>query len=167
MWHLSQTFEKYQISWKCAQWEPSCSNHAGRRTDMTKLIAACLNFANVPKREVSVCLSVVAKTHQEIETMDWNFTSSFWMIMKWATTKISTIFPRDPGRISMYDICYPCYNWVPVTTAWRVLGLRMEERPPIWGVAVNILNKQSRTADNNNNNNKLISRLRTYHSVCT
>jgi hypothetical protein len=21
-------------------------------------------------------------------------------------------------------------KWVPVTTAWRVLGLRMEERPP-------------------------------------
>ena len=25
----------------------------------------------------------------------------------------------------------PCL-WVPVTTAWRVLRLRMEERPPIW-----------------------------------
>jgi len=31
--------------------------------------------------------------------------------------------------------------------AWRVLRLRMEERPPIWRVAENILNKQSRTAD--------------------
>jgi hypothetical protein len=28
--------------------------------------------------------------------------------------------------------------WVPVTTAWRVLRLRMEERPPIWRVAVNV-----------------------------
>ena len=37
--------------------------------------------------------------------------------------------------------------WVPVTTAWRVLGLRMEERPPIWRVAANKSNKQSRTAD--------------------
>ena len=36
---------------------------------------------------------------------------------------------------------------VPVTTAWRVLGLRMEERPPVWRVAVNKLNKQPRTAD--------------------
>jgi hypothetical protein len=36
---------------------------------------------------------------------------------------------------------------VPVTTEWRVLRLRMEERPPIWRVAANILNKQSRTAD--------------------
>ena len=39
------------------------------------------------------------------------------------------------------------YKWVPVITAWRVLRLRMEERPPIWRVAANILNKQSRTAD--------------------
>jgi hypothetical protein len=34
-------------------------------------------------------------------------------------------------------------KWVPVTTAWRVLSLRMEERPPIWRVAANKLNKQS------------------------
>ena len=40
-----------------------------------------------------------------------------------------------------------CYKWVPVTMAWRVLRLRMEERPPIWRVAANKLNKQSRTAD--------------------
>ena len=38
-------------------------------------------------------------------------------------------------------------KWVPVTTAWRVLRLRMEERPPILRVAANVLNKQSRTAD--------------------
>ena len=37
--------------------------------------------------------------------------------------------------------------WVPVTTAWRFLGLRMEERPLIWRLAVNKLNKQPRTAD--------------------
>ena len=37
--------------------------------------------------------------------------------------------------------------WVPVTMAWPVLRLRMEERPPIWRVAANKLNKQSRTAD--------------------
>jgi len=33
-------------------------------------------------------------------------------------------------------------QWVPVTTAWSVLRLWMEERPPIWKVAANILNKQ-------------------------
>ena len=38
-------------------------------------------------------------------------------------------------------------KWVPVTTAWRVLRLQMEERLPVWRVAANILNKQSRTAD--------------------
>jgi hypothetical protein len=39
-------------------------------------------------------------------------------------------------------------KWVPVTTVSSgVLRLRMEERPPIWRVAVNKLNKQSRTAE--------------------
>jgi hypothetical protein len=38
-------------------------------------------------------------------------------------------------------------KWVPVTKAWRVLRLRMEERLPKWSVAAIILNKQSRTAD--------------------
>ena len=38
-------------------------------------------------------------------------------------------------------------KWVPVTTTWRVLRFRMEEGPPIWRVAADILNKQSRTAD--------------------
>jgi len=36
---------------------------------------------------------------------------------------------------------------VPVATAWRVLRLRMEERPPIWRSAANILNNQSRKDD--------------------
>jgi len=38
-------------------------------------------------------------------------------------------------------------RWVPVTTAWCVLRMRMEEWPPIWRVAPYILNRQSRTAD--------------------
>jgi hypothetical protein len=38
-------------------------------------------------------------------------------------------------------------KWVSVTTAWRVLRLWMEERPPMWRIAANILNKQSRTSD--------------------
>jgi len=36
---------------------------------------------------------------------------------------------------------------VSVTTVWCVIRLRMEERPPVWRVAANIINKQSRTAD--------------------
>jgi hypothetical protein len=42
---------------------------------------------------------------------------------------------------------YPCDKWVTVTTAWRIFRLQMEEWPPIWRVAMNILNKQSRTAN--------------------
>jgi len=42
---------KYQISWKSIQWEPSCSMRTdGRRSHMTKLIAAFLNSANAPKK---------------------------------------------------------------------------------------------------------------------
>jgi hypothetical protein len=41
----------------------------------------------------------------------------------------------------------PCDKWVPVNTARRVTWLRMEERPPIWRVASNILVKQSQVAD--------------------
>jgi len=44
-------------------------------------------------------------------------------------------------------ICTLHVYWVPVTTAWRVLRLRIEERPPVRRVAANILNKQSWTAD--------------------
>ena len=40
---------------------------------------------------------------------------------------------------------YSCHDkWVPVTRAWHILRLQMEEWPPIWRVAVNILNQQSK-----------------------
>jgi len=61
------------------------------------------------------------------------------------------------------------YKWAPVTTSWRVLRLRMEERPPILRVAANILNKQSRTAgkgwssslgvESSANNSSLLKRI--------
>jgi len=38
-------------------------------------------------------------------------------------------------------------QWVPVTTAWRVLRLWIEEQPPIRRATASKLNKQSRTAD--------------------
>ena len=38
-------------------------------------------------------------------------------------------------------------KWALITTAWRVLSLRMEGRTAMWRVTVNILNKQSRTCD--------------------
>ena len=37
-------------------------------------------------------------------------------------------------------------KWTPVTRAC-ILRLQGEERPPVWSVAANILNKQSQTAD--------------------
>jgi hypothetical protein len=57
--------------------------------------------------------------------------------------KSNRSFPQFIDR----DVFDNPWMWVPVTTAWGVLRLRMEERLPIWGVAVNKLNKQPRTAD--------------------
>ena len=39
--------------------------------------------------------------------------------------------------------CISCHNkWATLTTPWPLLRWRMEEWPPVWRVAVNILNKQ-------------------------
>ena len=38
-------------------------------------------------------------------------------------------------------------KWVCVYMAWRVLTLRMEEQPPVWRVAVNIMNNPSQTSE--------------------
>ena len=48
-----------------------------------------------------------------------------------------------PCNKSLYFILLYVSLWVRVTTVWCVIRLRMEERPPIWRVAANILNKQS------------------------
>jgi hypothetical protein len=56
-------------------------------------------------------------------------------------------------------------KWVPVTKAWRVLRLRMEERPPVWRVAANILNKQSRIADKGWSSNLGVGRCADYSST--
>jgi len=52
-------------------------------------------------------------------------------------------------RLDWWNKQWFCHaaKWIPVTTARRVRGLRMAERSPIWRVAANILNYQSRTAD--------------------
>jgi hypothetical protein len=57
------------------------------------------------------------------------------------------------------------YKWVLVTMAWRVLRLRLEEQPPVWMVAVNILNMQSQRADKGwSSSLGLGKRLKTPHS---
>jgi len=55
-WILLTNFwkiHKYQILWISVKWEPCCSirtdGQTDRQTDMTKLIVAVHNFANVPK----------------------------------------------------------------------------------------------------------------------
>jgi len=48
-------------------------------------------------------------------------------------------------QLSTKHVCIRCVfrdKCVPVTTAWCVLRLRMEEQPPIWRGAANMVNKQ-------------------------
>jgi len=56
--------------------------------------------------------------------------------------KVCIFFFHHKHKVCDFDVSI-LPKWVPVTTAWRVLRLRMEEWPPIWRVAANILNKQS------------------------
>ena len=70
-------------------------------------------------------------------------TSASHLSLSWA----NSIQSPQPPPTSWRSILILSHKWVPVTTAWRVLRLRMEERPPIWIVASNKLNKQSRTED--------------------
>jgi len=51
------------------------------------------------------------------------------------------------GGFLLVTLERPYDKWVPVTTAWRVHRLRMQERPLMWRVAANILNEHSRTGD--------------------
>ena len=64
-----------------------------------------------------------------------------------AGPSISHVTSADIGRFLMIVMIVICDKWGPVTTACRILRLWMEEWPPIWRVATNILNKQSWTAD--------------------
>ena len=60
-------------------------------------------------------------------------------------TKMQIFYLRIVYYASKYIFFHD--KWVPVTKTWRDLRLRMEGTAPIWSVAANILNKQSRTAD--------------------
>jgi len=57
------------------------------------------------------------------------------------------VLPSQEVRILLAVYSAAHDKWVPVTMAWHVLRLWMRERPPIWRVTGNILNKRSQTAD--------------------
>jgi len=74
-------------------------------------------------------MSIYLLTHSMVQSPSW---AANWFAASQEIPRIS----RNPK-----------VHYRTVTTAWRVLRLRTEERPPLWRVAANKLNKQSRTAD--------------------
>jgi len=54
----------------------------------------------------------------------------------------------------------------PVTTAWGVIRLRMEQWPPIWRVAASILNNHSRTADKGRTSSLVVLYVSMYVCLC-
>ena len=53
-WNILKFFKKmlkYQISWKCVQWQSSWF-HADGKSDMTKLTVAFRNVANAPNKRI-------------------------------------------------------------------------------------------------------------------
>ena len=82
---------------------------------------------------LNMSFSMVCSTVPCRSSLIFHFSSCNFGVKFWSSVNLR-YYPR------------PCL-WVPVTTAWRVLRLRMEDRPPIWGVAANKLKKQSWTAE--------------------
>ena len=67
--------------------------------------------------------------------------------LSWEANRFSA--SQEIRRI-LWNRFHKCLPPVPVRPCHHGMGrlrLRMEERPPMWRVAANILNKQSRTAD--------------------
>jgi hypothetical protein len=65
-------------------------------------------------------------------------------LIKTCRENLKTILTSSAGTGNFISVLL--HQWVLVTTAWRVLRLRREKRPPIRSVAANIMDK-SPTAD--------------------
>jgi len=67
-------------------------------------------------------------------------------VVRFVDTNISKKMASSLLRVETYstikaNMCsYIRDKWVLVTTVWRILKLRVEERPSIWWVAANVLN---------------------------
>jgi len=78
--------------------------------------------------------------------VNYNQPSSYKFIYSHAPTSTDSVSTLPVIRGINKNHSYLSHNkCAPVNTAWRVQRLQMEERPPIWRVAANTLNKQLQT----------------------
>ena len=82
---------------------------------------ACLHFLYTPG--LAKFASVIHDVHRNIYTSSYRYAV---LSITWHDRKAFD-FPWDITRRKKSRD-----NWAPVTTAWHIIGLRMEERPPIW-----------------------------------
>jgi len=128
------------------------------------LLLPHLFWAQKPSRTFSAYVSpseLETKLHNHIKQQTklqfCIFWSLYFWIAKWKTkdsalndskhflTSVCSVFLHEWN----FDVLglFPHDKWVPVTTSGHILRLWIKEWPPMWRVAANILNKQSRTAD--------------------
>jgi len=99
-WILLTNFRKihkYRISWISVKWEPSCSIRTDGRTDrqkewqadMTKLIVAVRNFANVPKNTPLTVLQLSKSPSKKDSLKCW--LSNMPVLHEWGEMFISEV----------------------------------------------------------------------------
>jgi hypothetical protein len=86
------------------------------------------------------------KPETKNEFLEWTAEVQCGELIQVKSTHYSNITYKIKLLNNFINIFLSIDKWVPVITVWRVLRLRVEERPPIL-VAANIFNTQSRKAD--------------------
>jgi hypothetical protein len=128
----------WQYSWQSNEWQTYCNSK--------------LNVTNCNenwKPQHTVCIQHCTVSWTKLTLQQAVRFNSRWRV--WCRNVTLYVYSGRLTVALLKMLCcmewhYMCNwhhdNWVPVTKAGRVLRLRMEERPPVWRVAADILNKQ-------------------------
>ena len=142
--HVDAYVARTWISYRCAPCHPWCTHPTSLNYHKKKFFSFIVTVNNSIKVDPLVfLLKSFVITENIIKRPVFNWHSILPCIIQ----RHVPAFIKSQHQT--YIIClekklYVTDKWVPVTTAWRVLGLRMEEWAPIWRAAANILTKQSR-----------------------